>query len=279
MKRLKDLEFFGVNFSGDASEAFARIPHCLEKLRFFECSFGNVQRLFKALGENKCGPTAIVMYNSVMEQSGDYDIDYTDVLVPLLKNPTIKKLDLHDDENGFTGGNDFPTIKAAFESNQGLEELYISSVFRIKSSVDLTLLFEGIAAAPKLRILNLELWNDCWDGGYVICELFARALTDSKNKSLEKVNVWSFDYDHWNKEGCRDEEEEICKKIWKQKVLPILNFNSERRLFRENANSRSEGDQLFQALLLAEETDNHHFRFWLVRNYVDRLPRGGSKQA
>jgi hypothetical protein len=91
--------------------------------------------------------------------------------------------------------------------------------------------------------------------------------------------VWCFDYNFFNEERDRDEEEEICKKIWKQEVLPILNFHIERRLFRENANIRSESELLFQALLVAEETDNHHYRFWLVRKHVGHLPRGESTQA
>jgi hypothetical protein len=291
-EELKDLEFHGVNFLGDACEAFARIPRCLERLEFAKCMLNDVQRLFEAIGANECGPTAIVMRDCGLEQSGVRDIDFTNVLVPLLKIPTNKKLDFNNDVNEFTGQNDFPAIKAAFESNKGLEELVVRHVLHIKRSVDLKLLFEGIAAAPELRNLEIYLWedgrwvdvvwDDRWEDDGVIsnqgaCELFVRALTDSKNKSLEKVRC--FDFRGYNEERHFDEEEEICKKIWKQEVLPILNFNTERRLFRENANSRSEDEQLFQALLLAEETDNNHFRFWLVCNYVGRLPRGESKQA
>jgi hypothetical protein len=62
-------------------------------------------------------------------------------------------------------------------------------------------------------------------------------------------------------------------------VVPIFEFNRERRLFQENASWTSEGAQLLRALLFAKTTNNHHFHFWLVRNYANRLCGGESEQA
>jgi hypothetical protein len=69
------------------------------------------------------------------------------------------------------------------------------------------------------------------------------------------------------------------KTIWFQELNRITEFNRVRRCYRDYASFSSGGKQLIQALMFAEKTDNHHFRFWLVRNHVGDLPRGESEQA
>jgi hypothetical protein len=94
--------------------------------------------------------------------------------------------------------------------------------------------------------------------------MFARALKKCKNTSLE-VFVGTFSAGR----------SLLCDEtVWNREVLPIFDFNRERRLYRETASSYAEGEQLLRALLLAERTDNHHFRFWLVRNHAGDLRWG-----
>jgi hypothetical protein len=54
---------------------------------------------------------------------------------------------------------------------------------------------------------------------------------------------------------------------------PPVQHYIEQDLFQKRANgdNRSSMKQLFRAFEIAKETDNHHFRYWLVRNYAGVL--------
>jgi hypothetical protein len=172
-------------------------------------------------------------------------------------------------------------IKSAFQSNWSLEELYIHNELYIEHGRKLELLLQGIASAPKLRTLSLKLFefdefgcSDLESEGVVLSPqelryMFARTLKECKNSSLE-VFVGNF---------VIGPTLSCDKKIWNREVVPIFEFNHEGRLFLENASSFAEGEQLLRALVHAERTDNHHFRFWLVRNHAGDLRCGTIGQA
>jgi hypothetical protein len=123
------------------------------------------------------------------------------------------------------------------------------------------LLFQGIAAASKLRTLKLDFSDD--DAPAVSpqeqIELFAKALLECKNNTLEEVDCVLNSALHGD--------------TWKYTVVPILDFNRERRLFLEDVarNSRTRPDLFERALVYAEENDNNHLRFWLVHRYSNAL--------
>jgi hypothetical protein len=122
--------------------------------------------------------------------------------------------------------NNIPAIKAAFESNQGLEILSIKRGIIFETLDDFKLLFQGIAAAPKLQQLCLVLRsasaaNEAMKGNE-ICRMLANALKDCQNTSLESVSI------NWRGYEFRDD------KIWNSEVIPIVEFNRVRRLFQEN---------------------------------------------
>jgi hypothetical protein len=92
--------------------------------------------------------------------------------------------------------------------------------------------------------------------------MFVKALKDCQNNSLELVRAFSL--------GRRNLLE---KPLWKLDVTPILNYNIERRCFQENVNENHDAriEQLVRALILANETNNHHLCFWLVRSHAGDL--------
>jgi hypothetical protein len=87
--------------------------------------------------------------------------------------------------------------------------------------------------------------------------MFADALKHCKNNTLEKVGLGFFE--HSNVE------------TYTLQVLPILQFNRERRRFQENETGHTHAERLMCALEFAQTTDNHHLRFWLVRNHAGDL--------
>jgi hypothetical protein len=93
--------------------------------------------------------------------------------------------------------------------------------------------------------------------------MLATALIDCQKNSLEKIHMLAYTIFACGR-----------KNFWNQELAQILQFNRERRLFLENASSCSDGKQLLQALVLAKNANNHHLRFWLVRNHAGDLSRG-----
>jgi hypothetical protein len=208
-----------------------------------------MQRLVDSLRTNVAGPTAVKLKYCGVQ---------TDDILPLLQSPRIKALNLSCSISTVS------RIKAALASNVALEVLCISGGLVLQNH-DLSLLFQGIAAAPKLRHLRLDITvRDRNVLQQELSELFADALKYCKNSSLENVTL-----------RCNFLEPD--NKIWKREAAPILNFNHERRVYQEKL--RAEGQLLIRALVQAEKTDNHHLRYWLVRNHADSLPRGESVQA
>jgi hypothetical protein len=205
-----------------------------------------VQQLAREVGANVSGPARIFLRHCSIEPK--LEISFT--IAQLLNNQRLKALTLC---GSFHNNGDFQTVKAAFESNQSLEDLCIEDAIIIRDVNQLKLLFNGIAAAPNLRTLELKI-NDQASSSQKRRTIIADALIECHNSSLEYVKyVVSSDSDACD-EG----------------VAPILQFNSERRIFqgRAHGESRQGYEQLVEALAAANSMDNHHLHFWLVRNHA-----------
>jgi hypothetical protein len=81
---------------------------------------------------------------------------------------------------------------------QALERLNIIGDIVFGQHEHLLSFFRGIAAAPKLRTLSLRLRGPT-PSGIVLSEMFAKALQDCKNKSLESVDYLRCDNTNPNK--------------------------------------------------------------------------------
>jgi hypothetical protein len=175
----------------------------------------------------------------------------------------LKELCLNHSIDVALSNTDVLAIKAAFEANQGLEQLVFKSV-TVEKPQDLALILQGLASAPKLRTLSLHV-SCAAVLPRAFCEMFADALKLCKNESLERFVCWR-------------KLHSTTKDLWNQEVNPILLFNRERRCFKANVRSCTDGKQLIRALMFAEATDNHHFRYCVVRNYAGDLQRRESGQ-
>jgi hypothetical protein len=198
------------------------------------------------------------------------------IIVPLLHSPVLEKLRIEYAFHEFPEYSNVPAIKAALETNRNLKELYIFGGLHFKEPNEITLLFQWIAAAPKLRTPSLELYVTDASARKVspqeLSESFASALKHCCNSSLESVPVFYCSGVTWD------------NVIWNREVIPIFNFNQHRRLYKETlrtCSSEGHGKQLIRALLHAQDTNNHHFRFWLVRHHANALqfPHWESEQA
>jgi hypothetical protein len=264
------LALSNVTIEDEICEMIGRVPHRLDMLLALEHCVLDVQRFVNTLGANITGgPGAIELNRCRMQTQREPFLSFRSTIVPLLRNPLTKTIYLLCPHRGTTP-TDFSQIQAAFKSNQGLEELYISGDIGIRHRGDLLLLFQAIAAAPELRTLTLQL-----EGAVVlaqeICEMFAKALQDCENKSLDLVK--SFDYGNNHPSGYFN----VCNHdFWKQTVLPILQFNYERRRFLASVVSCTDGSHLVRALMHAEKINNYHLHFWLVRNHAGDLRVGES---
>jgi hypothetical protein len=113
-------------------------------------------------------------------------------MIPLFRRPMTKTLHFHFSHfsrDSFSESIDFTALKAALESNQGLEELSIMDVLESYTPDGLRLLFDGIAAAPNLRTLRLQ-YRSAYVTPRQIGKMFAQALKDCKNSSLEAVDIF-----------------------------------------------------------------------------------------
>jgi hypothetical protein len=151
-----------------------------------------------------------------------------------------------------------------------LEELHISNALFIENPEELNGFLQGIAAAPKLRTLSLKLQSyPNVVSAQQQSEMFVNALKECKNSSLE-VFIGTFSVG----------QDKVCVvRLWNHEVIPIFDFNRERRRIREHASSFPGGGLLLRALMIAETTNNHHLRFWVVRNYAGDLCQGESEQV
>jgi hypothetical protein len=225
-------------------------------------------------------------------EQGNPDMNFGSRLIPLLKNPRIKTIFLGDMHHHGTRSSDYPSIKAAFASNEGLETLTIGD--RDVPKDEFMNLLQGIAAAPKIRTLNLDIRVSPTVLQREVSKRFANALADCQNNTLEEVlfvlNYTSLGTVHGS---------------WRQDVNPMLQFNRDHRQFQncvsgldgkqmfmslvlstfpncqqareqEEASRRADGKLLMQGLMHAEHTNNHHLRFWLVRNHAGNLQIPGS---
>jgi hypothetical protein len=112
----------------------------------------NARRFVDALGANAFGPRDIQILDYRTSQ-----LSYDSSIVPLLKIPRMRSLELNFAHCEDRKISDVSSIKAAFESNVGLKELRINGGLKIPTPAELMLLFKGIASAPKLRHLELAL--------------------------------------------------------------------------------------------------------------------------
>jgi hypothetical protein len=196
----------------------------------------------------------------------------------------MKELQIFDT---FDAYGDLQAVKAALMQNQSLVRLGIICD-RMYAPQDTTmLLFQGLAAVPNLRILDLEV-NGLYDDlpqeqqgesmqrqSDMFAIGFAKAMVDCCNSSLETISPPT---------GISTR---ILKIFNHKSVSSILQFNRKRHAFQERAIDSSSSSfqqrnaQLVQALAAANAMDNHHLLYWLVRNYAGDLccGIGGHKQA
>jgi hypothetical protein len=190
-------------------------------------------------------------------------------------NPYLSKSLWLDDER------DFFTIQSALESEPELQELEIHHGFVKQQPDHLKLLFQWIAAAPKLRSLKVDFGVKKEAAGTAaavtvspveIARMIANALLESNNTTLESVHTFG-------KYFFKGKEQ------WNADLLPLLQFNRFRRLLRKekrtsSSNSLGKQEQLEQDLALVAETStksaitNPHILYWLVRNHAGSLRSG-----
>jgi hypothetical protein len=159
-------------------------------------------------------------------------------------------------------------VKAAFECNRSLEELYISGSVFIRGANELNLLFQGIAAAPRLRKLHLQLCKLHVGASPTQTQqsaMFSRALIDCHNNTLEGISDLSIGPKNWNLWD---------RVIWNRDFNPIIDFNRERRMFLEITKTYSRVKRiqlLLEVLRTAVKANNHHYSYWLIRNHAADL--------
>jgi hypothetical protein len=154
-------------------------------------------------------------------------------------------------------------LQDAFLSNASLTTLDVQGDIGMHGLDDLAMLFQAIAASPKLRTLCLDIKvRSVTVKPQKLSQLFANALKDCSSQSLERVTL-----------KCNNTAPN--PKMWNRHVGIILQFNHERRFFLQSAGD-SDKHKLLLALMLAKRTNNHHYRYWLVRCYAGDLPRGES---
>jgi hypothetical protein len=192
-KHLMTLRLWNLEISGDACGILGGIPHCLDIILFYQCSF-DLQQFAKALGVNGCHPTEIILSGCDPPLERNEQVTLSSSMIPLLNNPTTRKIVFGYPLLG-PKSNDFLPIKAAFESNQGLEELVLDNIYLHKNQLDaLKLIFECIAAAPKLRTLRIILDGVTASHQRTLTETLTTALCDSHNKSLESLSIVAMQY-------------------------------------------------------------------------------------
>jgi hypothetical protein len=259
-ERLKMLDLWNIQMGDATCEVIGQNLRCVEALSLSGCGL-NLQRFVNVLGANACALKAVALNSCTKLNGRESTINFSSIVVPLLKIPTTKAISLTFGLRASTRRSDVQLIKAALESKDCLEDFHIDGAVGIKHLNDLVSLLQGIAAAPNHRILRLQLF-----GNYSLqeqCESFAMALKDCKNNTLERAYM------------------KLCKEdLWIREVAPILEFNIKRLCFQEIASGSSETERLMHALnMLAENTDNRHLCYWLVRNHAGALQRGKSAQV
>jgi hypothetical protein len=234
------------------------MPRGLKLLQIMYCDL-NVQRFVNFLGSNLCPPKMIQICACADQTLQEPYAEFSSIIVPLLKNPRTESLCLLS--MGSRGIN-IATIKEALEFNQGLELLSINGCLEELYSMEFKELFHGIASAPKLRWFDLQVEGAAMSvSSLKLCEMFAQALRDCKNTTLETdCKICTSLYGSGS--------DDLAKDYWSREVKPILEFNCKRRIFQANSSGLPKDAHLINALMLAEVSANDHFRFWLVRNYI-----------
>jgi hypothetical protein len=279
-RQLKELRLDSIKINDALCDVIGRKTHCLDTLQLSNCEL-DMQLFAEALGANKCGPRAITLESCLSRSGwgGGVALNFSSINVPLLSNASTEYrcLDLRRFQFSNTNNNDCLIINAAFKSNEGLQHLILAygrntrfvNGFEVR---ELQWPCQWMAEAPMLRTVELGFsFSFSIESRHQGCEMFAKALKDCQKSSLEKVkshtlfdNINHFDHDDF----------------WKREVVPILRFNRNWRLFQENEEGYSPEKQYVRALsLFAGNTDNCHFRYWLVREHAGHLRRGKSEQA
>jgi hypothetical protein len=121
----------------------------LEKLELESCSLDK-QRFFNLLGANVCsGPRTIILEDC--SDFNEMDLYLGSSLVPLLNNPMTKVLPL-ENMHFCSRSTDFPTLTAAFKSNEGLEDLKIDCGIDIQQLDEVKLLSKPLQGLPSYAI-------------------------------------------------------------------------------------------------------------------------------
>jgi hypothetical protein len=133
-----------------------RLPHGLETLELIHCEI-DLQRLVDMLGANARAPKSLYL-NTCRRHPGHARAESLgSILVPLLGNPRTTDLYLNYAHLEMPSSCNIKAIKATFESNRNLESPIIESGLVIEKRAELALLFQGFAAAPKLRSLGFQV--------------------------------------------------------------------------------------------------------------------------
>jgi hypothetical protein len=222
----------------------------------------DVQRFVYAIGANAWGPQKIILTSIKNSRQRGVGIDAIDdfssvsTVTPLLKNDQLNEL-IIDGMPLCSLSTDFTLFKAEATLNKSLETLTLFGGLGNHLPDDFKLFFEGVAAAPKLHTLCLEIESDVLP--HQACQMFADALKDCQNNTLQHIPRLSLGGD------C------ISNEVWNQELAPILQFNREKKRFQENTNKNTHSERLARALEIAQNSDNHHLRYWLVRNHAGDL--------
>jgi hypothetical protein len=265
--RLRALSIQGLWINDDASDVIGQVTG-LDSLELERCEV-DLQRLVNTLARNVFGPETIKLTwwppqpeRNVIKY--EHAVDFFAFMKSLLQNPRLKVLYIRRVQM-FVRSDNLKDLKATFASSTCLKDLRIFGNFQYDQTDELQLLFQGIAAAPNLRTLGLRIVSD-WSilSSPEPCQILADAFKDSQNDSLERI-VGS-EYDNGEQIEC---EEEICDRD----LNTIVEFNRERCCFvrRASGNCGKRNEQLVRALVAADASSNHHFCYWLVRNYVADL--------
>jgi hypothetical protein len=183
--QLQVLKLGCVRLVDDTRDLVGELPRGVHTLELVACTF-EVQRFLDLFAASRRGIKTIKMASCKEKNQVRNDVCFSTVFNALMKNPFLTTLHLGDMHQGSTRS-DLAVIKEAFVSNESLIELVIVGGLVITDKPELQLFVEGIASARKLRIIKLRLQKVTFVTPAEKSTMFANALRDCANCSLEEV--------------------------------------------------------------------------------------------